>query len=489
MRNYLISLCCSILIVSCTWFPLWVISTYFTTSDQLAVLLFPFALRLGVCLLSPIQFWPGVYLCEWVLMAVIADLLGQPEWQFAELASVLSLPALFIAKHYFDGPEWKRLSIIGGLVIFTAVINMLSYSPTGQSAWMVLLVSITGGLMVVPACYLVWDYLFARNWLPLTSGLAGNRVSLRVGQTAQYALLLVLSLFAQVGLPGELRIFAPFCLAIPIVLLAFSYGWQGALLGTLLNSVALIAAGTHESALHSTDLLLTLSAQSLTGILLGIGIQRQRELNRALHAQLKRNRKLSTQLVEAEEAVRRNVARELHDDIGQNITAIRTQASILKRIEQSDMGNHCANTIEQLSLNIYDTTRHLLSQLRPKVLDDLPLKDAVIQLTRDLEFDRQGISCEVEWTQSEEPLTDTMRVTIYRLCQEALNNVAKHANASTIKVIVKISLRCEITVVDDGVGIDAPPAVRVMALKGCRKGSMPWGECFPFVHNPGTAVQ
>lgn len=226
MRNYLISLCCSILIVSCTWFPLWVISTYFTTSDQLAVLLFPFALRLGVCLLSPIQFWPGVYLCEWVLMAVIADLLGQPEWQFAELASVLSLPALFIAKHYFDGPEWKRLSIIGGLVIFTAVINMLSYSPTGQSAWMVLLVSITGGLMVVPACYLVWDYLFARNWLPLTSGLAGNRVSLRVGQTAQYALLLVLSLFAQVGLPGELRIFAPFCLAIPIVLLAFSYGWQ-----------------------------------------------------------------------------------------------------------------------------------------------------------------------------------------------------------------------------------------------------------------------
>lgn len=231
----------------------------------------------------------------------------------------------------------------------------------------------------------------------------------------------------------------------------------------------MIAAGTHESALHSTDLLLTLSAQSLTGILLGIGIQRQRELNRALHAQLKRNRKLSTQLVEAEEAVRRNVARELHDDIGQNITAIRTQASILKRIEQSDMGNHCANTIEQLSLNIYDTTRHLLSQLRPKVLDDLPLKDAVIQLTRDLEFDRQGISCEVEWTQSEEPLTDTMRVTIYRLCQEALNNVAKHANASTIKVIVKISLRCEITVVDDGVGIDRAASGQGYGLKGMQE--------------------
>ncbi len=91
-----------------------------------------------------------------------------------------------------------------------------------------------------------------------------------------------------------------------------------------MNAIALIASQTWHD--HPVDLLLSLLAQSLTGLLLGAGIQRLRELNQSLQSELARNRRLAERLLETEESVRRDVARELHDDIGQTITAIRTQA-------------------------------------------------------------------------------------------------------------------------------------------------------------------
>lgn len=97
-----------------------------------------------------------------------------------------------------------------------------------------------------------------------------------------------------------------------------------------MNTVALMAGQAwHE---HPLDLLLSLLAQSLTGLLLGAGIQRQRELNQALTRQLAHNRQLTERLLETEESIRKEVARELHDDIGQTITAIRTQAGIVRRL-------------------------------------------------------------------------------------------------------------------------------------------------------------
>ncbi len=90
-----------------------------------------------------------------------------------------------------------------------------------------------------------------------------------------------------------------------------------------MNAIALIASQTRHD--HPVDLLLSLLAQSLTGLLLGAGIQRLRELNQSLQSELARNRRLAERLLETEESVRRDVARELHDDIGQTITAIRTR--------------------------------------------------------------------------------------------------------------------------------------------------------------------
>ena len=145
--------------------------------------------------------------------------------------------------------------------------------------------------------------------------------------------------------------FTPFCLAIPIIAMAWRYGWQGALLATLMNTIALLASQAWHD--HPLDLLLSLLAQSLTGLLLGAGIQRQRELNQALTRQLAHNRQLTERLLETEESIRKEVARELHDDIGQTITAIRTQAGIVRRLAPDNAGvGQSSALIDTLSLGI-----------------------------------------------------------------------------------------------------------------------------------------
>lgn len=481
MRNYAITSLCSWLLISCCWFCLWVIASYFTLDPELAVLYFPFALRLGITLHAPKPYWPAVYGAEWWLMVGLAMLLEQALWQPVLAASLLSVPVLWLAQQYYFGSQWRRLCVMGAVIGVTALINTLVVGIASGHALMVLLVSITGGLMLVPSCYLIWSYLFQKAWIPLTVNLVSRPVELRSRHVFFYAALFIVSIAMQLGLPEEMRRFAPFCLAIPIILLAFRYGWQGALLGTLINSVALIAARTGSSNLEITDLLLSLSAQSLTGILLGMGIQRQRELNQQLRHELGRNHSLSRQLVKAEESVRREVARELHDEIGQNITAIRTQATIIQRVENTPMGKNCASTIESLSLNIYDTTKGLLTRLRPKSLDDLGLEEAIHQLVREMECESQGIETAIAWPTEDEQLanlSDTMNVTLYRICQEALNNIVKYAGATRLSIEVRIRDQVELVIRDNGIGFTQEQTLQGFGLRGMRERVQALGGTF-----------
>ncbi|VEH68043.1 sensor protein UhpB [Rodentibacter pneumotropicus] len=111
-----------------------------------------------------------------------------------------------------------------------------------------------------------------------------------------------------------------------------------------------------------------------------MAIQQQRDLNQSLSTELNRNRHLTRKLINTEEAIRQEISRELHDEIGQNITAIRMQASIMKRLEHSPKIAQVVGMIEQLSLNIYDTTKGLLNRIRPKMLDDVSLQQAIQNL-------------------------------------------------------------------------------------------------------------
>ncbi|CDG21154.1 Sensor protein uhpB [Xenorhabdus poinarii G6] len=473
MRQYLINSFCGCLLFSCWWFCLWIIAYHFVNDFELAILFFPFALRLGMALHTPKRYWITLYGAEWGLTICLAFLMAQPQWLTVLTASMISFPLIGFANHYYCGSQWQRFVIMAGIILATSIINVVAISHHSSALGIAFLVSLTGGVMLVPLCYLIWHYLFQNIWLPLTASLASYRLQFHLKHVILYVLLFVLNIVLQVGLPNELRYFAPFCLAIPIILLAFRYGWQGAVVGTLLNSIALIAARSGVSHIEITDLLLSLLVQTITGIMLGLAVQRQRDLNAQLRRQLDCNHSLSRQLVKAEESVRREIACELHDEIGQNITAIRTQASIIQRIEVAPMSANCAKMIEALSLNIYDTTKGLLSRLRPKILDDLGLKEAIEQLLRDMKFEAHGILVDVHWAEDSvaaiEQLSDTTKVTLYRLCQEALNNAMKYAQADHIELYFSVKGMIHVLIKDNGIGCKAEDHMKGFGLRGMRE--------------------
>ncbi|AOM40373.1 signal transduction histidine-protein kinase/phosphatase UhpB [Xenorhabdus hominickii] len=473
MRRYLLNSFCGWLLFSCWWFCLWVIAYYFVNDSELAILFFPFALRLGIVLHTPKRYWPTIYGAECWLTIGLALLMGQPQWLTILMASIASLPLVWFACRYYGGSQWQRFAVMMGVILATSIINVVVVSNHNSALVIAFLVSLTGGVMLVPLCYLVWHYLFQNIWFPLTANLVSHQIHFRLRHIILYTLLFIGNIFIQIGVPNELRYFAPFCLAIPIILLAFRYGWQGAVLGTLLNSIALIAARSGVSNMEITDLLLSLLVQTLTGIMLGIAVQRQRDLNAQLERQLRCNHSLSRQLVKAEESVRREIARELHDEIGQNITAIRTQANIIQRVEVAPISANCAKTIESLSLNVYDTTKGLLSRLRPKILDDLGLKEAIEQLLRDMEFETHGIVVDIHWVADSaaiiEQLSDTTKVTLYRLCQEALNNALKYAQADRIELHFSVKGMIHLLIKDNGIGCKAEDHMKGFGLRGMRE--------------------
>lgn len=333
-----------------------------------------------------------------------------------------------------------------------------------------------------------WHYLTSTTWLPLGPALVSQPVNWRGRHLIWYLLLFSVSLWLQLGLPAELSRFTPFCLALPIIALAWHYGWQGALIATLMNAIALIASQTWHD--HPVDLLLSLLAQSLTGLLLGAGIQRLRELNQSLQNELARNHRLAERLLETEESVRRDVARELHDDIGQTITAIRTQAGIVQRLAVENGGvKQSGQLIEQLSLGVYDSVRRLLGRLRPRQLDDLTLEQAIRSLMREMELESRGIVSHLDWRIDETALSEGLRVTLFRVCQEGLNNIVKHANASAVTLQGwQQDERLMLVIEDDGSGLPPGSGQQGFGLTGMRERVTALGGSLTISCTHGTRV-
>ncbi|WP_443091043.1 signal transduction histidine-protein kinase/phosphatase UhpB [Basfia succiniciproducens] len=468
--NAIITLIYSWFIMLCAYFSVWAISDYLLGNSLLALLFLPFALRLGINLHTPKIFWLVSYCAEFCILSLLMYASPNEYYLPAIILSIASLLVTFIGQKYYQGNEARKLAVQGVIAVFVSLLNGIVSFSLSISFFYTFLTSLTGMLLIMPACFLGYDYLFKRKWIPLTASLVHKPISLRAKHILIYILLFLLNIFIQVDIPEEFHRFALFFLAIPIILLAYHYGWQGALLGTLLNSIALIASTGSFSRGELTDLFLSISAQTVTGIFLGLAIQRQRDLNNSLMVELNRNRTLTRQLINTEESIRKEISRELHDEIGQNITAIRTQASIMKRLETSPKIEKVGSMIEQLSLNIYDTTKGLLNRIRPKMLDDLELQQALQNLFLELDLENHGISTALFWENKQnEPLDHIQEITLYRLCQEGLNNIVKYSHASQVIISVLIRKDIELIIQDNGDGFNPETVKSGFGLQGMKE--------------------
>jgi len=150
-------------------------------------------------------------------------------------------------------------------------------------------------------------------------------------------------------------------------------------------------------------------------------------------------RQLSGKIMAAHENERRQLARELHDHLGQILTALKMDTVWLEKnlMDSNDTAALRARRISTLIDNTIEDVRKMAFRLRPGVLDDLGLVAALEILTRDFE-DRADISC--IFHHDDVPKVDDMLATaFYRIAQEAMTNAVRHANATEIKVELKLT--------------------------------------------------
>jgi PAS domain S-box-containing protein len=167
-------------------------------------------------------------------------------------------------------------------------------------------------------------------------------------------------------------------------------------------------------------------------------------------------RRLSGSIMANQEKERSAIARELHDELGQVLTALRMDSVwMYERLKTSDAeaSERALTMCKLIDKNIEDV-RGMAFRLRPGVLDDLGLVDALEWYTADFEK-RTEIACVFEH-ENVPVLNETVSTTAYRIAQEALTNVARHASANRVQVDLKTNNGLlTLAVVDDGQGFDS----------------------------------
>jgi signal transduction histidine kinase len=196
---------------------------------------------------------------------------------------------------------------------------------------------------------------------------------------------------------------------------------------------------------------------------------------------------LSTLLLRAQENERRSLARELHDEIGQSLSAILMET---EGAEFADPAGHVRghlDSIKGLAEKTVNQVRDLALLLRPSMLDDLGLAPALNWHARETSK-RTGLNVAVSADDAIDSLPDEHRTCIYRLVQEAVNNAVRHANARAIEVSVrKDGRKVNVTVQDDGAGFDTR-FMRGLGLLGMEERVRRLGGRLKITSEPGRGT-
>jgi two-component system, NarL family, sensor histidine kinase UhpB len=241
----------------------------------------------------------------------------------------------------------------------------------------------------------------------------------------------------------------------PLILVIFvTVGW---LVSVALNFVLLQIAFRPLLALGKVMNRVQSGERSLRAPLTGLEPQADqlaRTFNMMLEAIDDANRQRATQIINAQEEERKRVARELHDETSQVLTSLLISLAVLEEsITSPEARNRIAET-RRLAHQTLRAIRNLSLDLRPSALDDLGLLPALRWYIKEYQ---QKFSLPVDFQASglKERLPTEIETVVYRIVQEALTNVARHAQAHTVQVRVEGDAEAiQVTICDDGKGFE-----------------------------------
>lgn len=196
------------------------------------------------------------------------------------------------------------------------------------------------------------------------------------------------------------------------------------------------------------------------------------------------------QAVRDEEAGR--IARELHDELGQILTGLKMDLTRVRRVWRGraspDVGEQCLAEMSAQIDHAIDSVRRISSELRPPVLDRLGLAAALDWLARDCET-KAGLAVPLHIASLEEPLDSLVSTTVFRVAQEALTNVIRHADATEVTIDLDGSGETlDLTIRDNGKGLDPAAAEGSLGILGMRERVGLLGGAFRVEGAPGRGT-
>jgi two-component system, NarL family, sensor histidine kinase UhpB len=203
---------------------------------------------------------------------------------------------------------------------------------------------------------------------------------------------------------------------------------------------------------------------------------KRRSIEERLAALLSENRRLAQQYLRAQESQRKSLARELHDELGQYLNAIKTDAVSIqeKRSETSPAILRASSAIVRHTDHLHGVVRDLIRELRPVALDELGLKAALEHLLDHCRQRMPQVAVTVSFEGDLDTLAEPVNLSIYRLTQEGMTNVARHANAT--HVVIRVQRGAAVledavffSLSDNGRGADAGAPHGGLGLIGMRE--------------------
>jgi len=457
----------------------------------------PYGLRFGALLLTPMRHWGWLLGAELAATASISLAQGMPlgwvDFAIDELPELLVMAgSLWLLRRFNLHVSLHTPQDVTRLLL--SVVLVVTATTAVDAALLALIHPNSPELMLrVLGEELLSHYLGILLIVPLMIMLLRTRLDQRAltslimdGLLVMLPSMTILLVLSEQAAPQPQ--FARVLSLAPVLFFAFRHGWRGASLAMLITSLGMTLVDQHLGHAPSTAAAYLFLAVAGTGaLMLGSATdalrrssERVAEQNVYLGAVNRRLDQLAHQLrdaargnLQADENQRRHLAAELHDELGQNITAIQTHVKLAQaRLRQAGMED-ISTSINTILAHMRRALHRLLDDLRPAVLDEFGLLRALDEgPIRDL-LNTAGMAYHTELHGDPRLLDDDTRTAIYRLVQESATNAVKHAQASEFRLRLRIGERQGIALAlldlrDNGTGLPSRLPRGGRGLQGMR---------------------
>lgn len=214
--------------------------------------------------------------------------------------------------------------------------------------------------------------------------------------------------------------------------------------------------------------------------------EKLRESEAALQVAKKQLEQMNEYLIKAIEEERTTISLQVHDELGQAMTALKMDLSWVRHnLDKGEATMEKINRMMTMTNDVIRKVQRISSELHPGLLDDLGLKAAIEWYCKEF-TDRTDIPCTLDLEEGDE-LTPQVNLALFRIFQEAMTNIIRHANASTVTIQLRCYPDIELNIIDDGIGMtpDVIDSGKSFGLIGMRQRIQHCGGSLNLSGTPG----